>query len=381
MPSIRIPATILTTGISHTAAATFGGAQLQLILDTGSSVLAVDGGYYNPTTDPTATTTKLLQVVQYGSASFVGAVVQTTVSFPGAPPLPGTNLAVTYGGRKQSFDSAQGIIGLAYQCLDSATLMPADTWQNPYNADQISLGQPADLTPYLDQLATQGLAPLMFALALRRSMPSAALADPATDPLNQGLFILGGGIDCTDLYQAPLTTIAVVHAQFYNTNLLSVQVGTQPAINVPPVAPGRTAASNSIIDSGTNCLKLDHSLYTQVIATFSAINPEFATTLQQYAFTQGAACAQSTLNLPAWPPLLLTFQGPNGTQSTITIHPNHYWQFDAQGAGQAIAMICDDRGSGGGQSVLGLPIFTGYFVVFDRTASTGHGTIGFAPYK
>jgi hypothetical protein len=43
-------------------------------------------------------------------------------------------------------------------------------------------------------------------------------------------------------------------------------------------------------------------------------------------------------------------------------------------------MITGDGGSLAGQSILGLPLFAGHFVVFDRTASNGHGVISFADH-
>ena len=347
-----------------------------MLLDTGSGVLAVDGGFYDPGNDADATTTKLLQVVSYGSAAFVGAVVRTSIRFGNAAgiTLQGANLAVTYDGRRQTFGAAQGIVGLAYRALDSAFLMPADTWQTEYDADQVSLGQPADLDPYLDQLAAQGLSALKFAFSIHRSTPTVA----ADHSPNQGLFVLGGGAECSDLYTGALASIAVVHEQFFNVALRSIQIGNQPSIAVPPIAPGRTALSNAVIDSGTEALRLDQGLYTQVLAAFSAVDPNFASQLQAHAFDRGGGCDQSQLTLPRWPNLQFTFQGSDGTPTAITVHPGDYWQCDAGTPGRATAMICGDRGAGGGQSILGLPLMTSRFVAFDRTASNGHGAILFS---
>src|SRR5271165_6495567 len=94
---VRLPISLLVTGTSYTASLAIGsgGVPVNMLLDTGSSALAVDGGFYDPTADAGCTTTNLLQAVAYGSASFVGAVVRTAVGFgAGAPTLPGANLAV-----------------------------------------------------------------------------------------------------------------------------------------------------------------------------------------------------------------------------------------------------------------------------------------------
>jgi hypothetical protein len=382
MAALRIQASIAVTGTAYTAAATVGAAAVpvQLVLDTGSSVLAVDGGFYDPVADA-ATTTRYLQVVPYGSAFFVGAVVQTSVAFAGAAnaanlTLPAANLAVTYDSRRHTFGDAQGILGLAYKVLDSATLMPTDTWQTQYTADQISLGKEADLDPYLDQLSAQGLCSTICAFALQRSTPS--LADAA---LNQGIFVLGGGHDCTDLYDGAFTQTAIVHEQFYNVALLSVQVGAQPAIPAPAIAPGQQAASNAIMDSGTNTLILTQPLYLALLAAFNIARAGFGDLLQAHGYDRGGGCDQTKLDLTQWPPVIFVFQGLDGTPVRIELPPAEYWQFDTGTPGQATAMICGDRGSGGGQSILGLPLFTNRFVVFDRSATDGRGFVGFAAAK
>jgi hypothetical protein len=378
MPAaLRIPITNTLTGNDYTLALTVGGTQLNVLLDTGAGLLVVDGGGYDPSADPVAKTTPLLQTAPFQTGSFMAAVVVTSIGLPTAGTatvLPNANLAVTYQETSGIFGNADGILGLAYAALDTAYRMPADTFKTKYQADQLRLGQPADLEPFVSQLATAGLAPETFAFAVRRSMTSQALDDPTSDPLNNGLFILGPGSGCTDLYSGAFANVAVVHEQYYHTNLLSIQVGGG-TIAVPPAAPGGRVFSNSIIDSGASILKLDQGLYGKIIAAFAAVNPAFAEALQANA---GRGCDQRTLKLAAWPPLDLTFQGADGAPATIQIAPEDYWQFDCGQKGLAVAMMSGDNGALAGQSILGLPVFTGHFVVFDRTANNGHGVIGFA---
>jgi hypothetical protein len=389
MPAeLRIPTTNTIANIHYTMGLTLaaGATQFNLLLDTGAGLLVVDGGDggYNPATDAAAKTTKLLQTATFETGSFMAAVVRTPISLPvvgAATPviLPNANVAVTYQEKSGIFGNADGILGLAYAALDTALRMPADTFQTKYPADQIHLGQPADLDPFITQLADAGLAPDVFAFSVRRSMTSQASDDPDTDPLNSGLFILGGGHDCTDLYKGTFTNVAVVHEQYYGTNLQSVRVGTK-TIPVPPVAPGVRAFSNSIIDSGAFILKLDQGLYASIIAAFAAIRPAFAESLQASSTSAGSGCDQTTLKLADWPVLTLVFQGSDGTPAPVRIAPQDYWQFDCRQKGRAIAMITGDGGSLAGQSILGLPLFAGHFVVFDRTASNGHGVISFADH-
>jgi hypothetical protein len=385
MPSVlRIPINNALMGGDFTVPLSIGAGTepVNLLLDTGSSMLVVNGAAYDPSTDPNAATTQLLQTASFLSGTFMASVVRTSVGLAevAAGPvvtLPGANLAVTYDNRPGTFGQADGIFGLAYAALDTAYRMPADTWKNRYQASQLGLGQQADLDPYISQAANAGLVSEKFAFAVQRAVTRLVLDEPATDPLNLGLFVLGGGLDCTDLYTGPVNSVAVVHEQYYNTNLLTVQVGAQ-SINVPPAAPGARVASNSIIDSGASNITLDQGLYTRIIALFDTINPAFATALETYGPGSSSGCDQTQIDLTQWPPITLVFQGSDGGQASITLAPQDYWQFDSAGRGIATSTLCGDNGMLGGQSNFGLPIFCGRYVVFDRTASNGHGAISFA---
>jgi hypothetical protein len=380
---VRIPISNELTGDLYTVPilAGSGAVTANVLLDTGSSMLAVDGAVYKPSADTNATTTQLLQTASFGFGSYMAAVVRTNVALgetAGANvTLRAANLAVTYQLVQGTFDSADGIFGLAYSTLDTAYQMPADTSKNRYTADQLSLGRAADLDPYFDQLTAAGLVNGRFGFAVRRSIMSQADPGPATDALNGGLFVLGGGADCTDLYTGAMAQVAVVHEQYYNTNLLAVQVGDQ-STNVPPAAPGSRVASNSIIDSGAGMLKLDQGLYDRVLGMFRALNPDFAGVLQRYSPSAGSGGDQTQLDLTSWPPLRFVFQGSDGGRASVTVAPQDYFQFDSGQKGTATTALAGDNGSLAGQSNLGLPIFGGHFVVFDRTASSGHGWIGFA---
>jgi hypothetical protein len=60
------------------------------------------------------------------------------------------------------------------------------------------------------------------------------------------------------------------------------------------------------------------------------------------------------------------------------VQPQDYWQFDGYGAGTATAGLTSGGAPFPGQSILGLPIFAGRYVVFDRTGGTGRSVIKFA---
>lgn len=377
---IRMPISNVLMGSDYTGAISIGqnGVAANVILDTGSSTLAVQGSTYNPAQDPAAKTTRIAQEVQYGSGSWVGAVVQTTVGVAAGVTLPGVNLAVTYQTSSAMFGRADGILGLAYAPLNNAFLMAADTWKSRYQASQIANGKEADIDPYFSQLEEAGIVANLFGFYTKRSIMCMATATPATDPMNHGVFVIGGGSECTDLYTGGFTSVAVVDDLWYNTNLLSIQVGAQPPIRVPPLAPGAAGQSNSIVDSGTNSLVFAQGVYDQVVAAFGALNPDFAAALTQFSITANQGANQQQINLAAWPNLLLTLQGANGAPVVLTVTPANYWQFDALRTGMAIANMYGDGGSLGGQSILGLPLLNGYYTVFDRTAASGHGVINFA---
>ncbi len=107
---------------------------MNVIIDTGSSTLAVNGKDLNPTADK-GTVTNTAQEVQYGSGSWVGAVVLTSVGLSDAVLPKNVNLAVIYQESANMLGSAQGIWGLAYEKLNNSYLMPATTWKHKYDAD------------------------------------------------------------------------------------------------------------------------------------------------------------------------------------------------------------------------------------------------------
>jgi hypothetical protein len=377
---VKMPISNVLLGSDYTGAIMVGSGQVKLnvILDTGSSTLAVVSKDFNPTTDTGVTTTNIAQEVQYGSGSWVGAVVRTPVGIGGGVSLSSVNLAVTYRESASMFGNAQGIWGLAYRTLNNAFLMPANTWTHKYTISRIESGKVCDLDAYFGQLEAAGVVANKFAFYTKRSIVSAATGDPASDPLNQGFFIVGGGENETELFTGAFAHVAVLHDIYYNTGLVSVQVGNQPAINAPPVPPGSSNPSNSIVDSGTNSLIIDQTLFNQVLTAFGAIDASFPTMLKTYALGSSEGVDQTRIKLSAWPDLKFTLEGASGSPVTLTVPPGDYWQFDAVQKGVALANVFGDGGALGGMSILGLPLLNAYYTVFDRTLGGGRGMISFA---
>src|SRR5208282_4352163 len=100
--TIRIPITNVFMDGDYTGTILLGSKQkpANVILDTGSSTLSVDGKKYDPTRDSEAKITNIAQEVGYGDGSnWIGAVVQTDVRLgtgAQAAILPKANVAVAY---------------------------------------------------------------------------------------------------------------------------------------------------------------------------------------------------------------------------------------------------------------------------------------------
>ncbi len=381
---VRVPIDIALTGGNYAASIAVGAAQkpLHVILDTGSSMLVVDGAVFDPSEDPSVTPTQMVQRAEFASGTFMAAVMRGAVGLTTAPDtpaaaLPNANLAVTYDNPPGTFGQADGIFGLGFAALNKAFRMPANTWDTRYTAEQLNLGQETGLDPFFDQWVAAQRVANKFAFAIDRSTVREALDDPASDPANNGLFVLGGGAECDDLYTGPFTDVAIVHEEYYNANLTAIMVGDR-SMDVPPVAAGAKVVSNAIIDSGATNLMLDQTVYDRLIALFRTVNPDLAQALVTYAPNSGRGVGQSQIDLARWPPISFVMQGAGGNPAAIAVQPKDYWQFDTGQAGNASPVLVGDGGLLGGQSNLGLPLFAGHFVVFDRTGGTGRGLVGFA---
>lgn len=398
--TLRVPITNIYAGGDYTAQIKIGSSAVpaNVILDTGSSTLAVSAGLYAAHADTAMQATALAQDVIYGSGGWTGPVVTTTIAIglDGQEISIDTYLALTADQENQGFGNADGILGLAFNALNSAynlttyltqqSIHPPVTYPWPF---QIGNSAPAieqfatflkrmreeDLPPYFTVLETQDISKNIFAFYTLRSIPANRTQDPASDPLNNGYFILGGGPEQSDLYTGDFVNVDVVDDLWYNTNLLAVQVAGAEQVQAKPLPPqyAKTAKSNSIIDSGTNSLYLAPDVYTAIISSLNAVNPGFAQTAQQATFQHPISA--STLNLADWPDITFVLQGEDGRPASVTCSPSTYWQLDAFEAGQAVFMIAN---GGLVQSILGLPLLNNYYTVFDRTQDA-YGAIRFAP--
>jgi hypothetical protein len=379
MPKIvRIPITNVYMDGDYTGRILVGPHKqaMNVILDTGSSALALDGQKYQPDTAEGDRTTNLAQTDRYGDGSvgWTGAVLKTTVAVgDGASQVAilDANVAVAYEQTPDIFHAADGILGLAYAPLDDAYEMGRDTWANKYTGVEVSHGRRGDIQPYLTQLAGEDVVSDIVSFYTKRSFIHAGSGD-ANDPLNQGWMIIGGGEETTDLYTGGFETVEVLADAWYNTNLKAVVVGNAPPIAVPSRGP-HGMPSNSIVDSGTNTLNIGLHLLKAIVSKF---NPT------QQAMLNASALAQSyisagDLHLSTWPDITFVLQGLTG-DVRLRVAASDYWQVNASKIGQAAAAFSPGQE---GLAILGLPLMNGYFTIFDGEAEGGRGVIKFATSK
>jgi len=372
--TLQIPITNVYMDGDYTGIIEVGSQKvaLNVILDTGSSTLAVDGNVYDPTKDTTAQITDIAQEVAYGdNSSWVGGVVMTDIAVGTGNPLVLQKVAtaVAYHATKNMFDNSQGILGLAYTKLNNAYTMPGPTIPPHYTFNQIQSGQVTYLEPYFTQLESSGLVANKFAFYTLRSMINMATANPTTDPSNNGFLILGGGEEYTNLYTGDFQVARVVDDEYYNVNLKSITIGNSAPIAVSPPTKASGDASNAIVDSGTNGIYFDAPIFDQVVARFASLGLEDP--------IRAGYLPMNQLNLAAWPTLNLVLEGALGADITLQVAPDTYWQTNSPKAGYASLVIF----TGDSPSILGLPLMNNYFTVFDRSVDQGLGVVSFATIK
>ncbi len=380
--TVRLPITNVLMDGDYTGTIYIGSQKrpINVILDTGSSTLALDGSFYDAAKDSNAKITDIAQEVGYADGSnWMGAVVLTDViaGVGGqSVTLPQVNVAVAYHESSNMFQKSNGILGLAYTKLNNAFVLPGPTLPPKYTYNQIQSGKVTYVEPYFTQLEEAGLVANKFAFYTKRSMINMATGNPATDPLNNGFLILGGGEENTDLYTGSFQVARVVDDLYYNTNLKSIQVGNSAPIPVSPPTKASGNTSNSVVDSGTNGLILDQSLFDAVAHQFSSAADATLSDAMRAGYVP-----MSKLDLTSWPTLTFVLEGALGTDVSLEVTPGAYWQTNAPKPGYATAVLFGDNGQGNGQSILGLPLMNNYFTVFDRSVDKGLGVVSFASIK
>jgi hypothetical protein len=417
---LHLPTSLAWAKGAYTVPIAFGsGRQIaNLLLDTGSSTLVVLPHAYLPEGDATLVATSWAQEVRYGQGAWAGPVVRTQLSFGQGAHVCSVDAAEVsvIEAAAQDFHDADGIFGLAYSGLDVAHDVagylgrqgtePALTWPWPFtdgialdgtgldSSDLDSFGallrqQPrVTLRPLFTQLAQQGLVQDRFGLLVRRALVHVLddAADDATldaDPLNRGVMVLGGGEDCAALHTGVFQDVRIVHDLYYNANLLAVQVGDRPRIEVPPLDPqyAQRAASNAILDTGSSFLVLEAGVHDAVMGDLAAIDPRLQALGEKFwnTFrTSQHGIANAEVDARDWPVLTFYLEGEDGGEVALTCPPEHYWPRNAMYAGQSFFLLMSQLPGWPNESILGLPLLAGHYCLFDR-ACHGTGRVRMAP--
>ena len=407
--SLIIPITNIYDGSDYSATLLVGSnkAPVNVILDTGSSTLAVTPKAYAAANDTDLKPTTYAQWVMYGTGGWIGPVINTTLVFGTGPQvtLQAAPIAITDSQQKGNFTGVDGIMGLAYNGLNSAyefksyleKAYPKSPFTYPWpfksgghftifvnKFKQLITSQHipgTDIVPYFTELAQNGVVANKFAFYTKRSWVHLATtnkAQIAKDPLNQGFFILGGGEEQTDLFTGDCLDVDVQADLYYNTNLVAVQVaGSDPVNALPLQQEYNYMVSNSIVDSGTSDLSLSKDVYDAITASLQKLDPSFITQIN------GAAqngVAMTDLDLAKWPDINFILSGLTGNEVTLTCTPETYWQVNFPAPGRASFQINGPVEESANQSILGLPLMNNYYTVFDRSLDS-NGIIRFATIK
>jgi hypothetical protein len=402
--AIKIPISNVYGGGDYTAPIYIGSkkAVANVILDTGSSTLAVTQSAYQAAADTNLQPTSLAQDILYGTGGWAGPVINTTLNFGAQTQkvtLTNAPIAVADLQEPNNFGAADGILGLAYNSLNTAysaqsylsrrNVNPPVTypWPFPTGVSKTGVTQllrlfealpSAPIPAYFTQLAQNGVVANKFAFYTRRSMvhvtkAEETMADAVADPLNQGWFILGGGEEQTDLFTGAFVSVNVVADDYYNTVLKSVQVHGSASVAVKPLESQyqKFMFSNSIVDSGTNSLALANDVYEAIIKGITKVAAKFG------KLVKASEVPEKDIDISKWPPITFTLEGADGSDVALTIEPGTYWQFGAPAPGKASFAIETLGATAPSQSILGLPLLNNYYTVFDRS-TTAFGAVSFA---
>ena len=381
-----------------------GRSPANLVLDTGSSTLAVCRTAYAPEQDAALVATPWAQDIQYGNGAWAGPVLRSSLALGEGRHARRINDALfalieTPG---QPFRQADGIFGLAYRELDPAHdltsllaqrgVAPPLSWPWPLTGDAAALRaeilqQPrVDITPAFSALEEEGVVRDQFALTVPRAVVHVAgegLSDHAlaADPLNRGVLVMGGGPEAQSLYHGAFQDIRIVHDLYYNANLRGLRVGDGPLVPAPPLADSDVArlGSNAMLDTGSSFLVLEASLHAAVMAAFAAHDPRLPALVERFnaAFQHQQGLPNHAVVHADWPDLHLHLESPQGGDTVVRIPASHYWPHNALHAGQSLFLLMAALPHFPRQSILGLPLFAGRYAVFDRRAA-GLGTVRLA---
>lgn len=387
----------------------------ELVLDTGSSTLVVTKDAYESKSDRELQATSYAQCIRYGMGGWYGPVVKTGVDMithDGKMVLDDSHVSIAIEYPEGCFAEADGILGLAFrelndshclkEYLSNESISPQVTY--PWKDTQIESqtikefkqflrsNPKYELKPYFTKLEEQGISANKFSFATRRSsihhsQHGLKPEELRKDPLNQGMFILGGGEEDTDLYDGEFSRLKVIDDVYYNVRLLKVKVAGFDAFDAP-LLEGKNIEryhSNAFIDTGASLIVLDNVVFNYIIECFEKISPDFKKILEPFLTfeykEEGIPAEQIDLN--KWPDIEFIFEASDdSSESEVSLicKADDYWQINAPTFGQASFKIISQLPGWPDQSILGLPLISDYYVIFARFEGE-FGDIKFAKLK
>lgn len=404
--SITLPINITRAMGAYSVKIHLGSEQVpvHVMLDTGSSTLAVQLQPYDPETDQNLTATPFAQDVVYGSGGWAGPVIKTHVGLDHEDDicLEHAPLAILSNQQQNNFMGTDGIWGLAYHHLNKsydvsawlAAQKPplAKTYPWPFDIENtpgaiadfrkfLKAFPEQDITPSFTAFEEAKVVPNQFTMITHRSVKCVpedhmSQADMEALEVNQGQWIIG-----TYFNNRERQTIKVIHDAYYNVVLTSVQVAGFDPCPAPPLdeAHVHNFFSNAIIDSGSSFLVLQKALYAYVLNCFDQIDPQLRQQIDDFnqAREQNQPYRNDAFDLNLWPTLHFTFESTGGQEETLSVPASQYWQQHADGPEQWFCTLLNQLPKWPDQSILGLPLMNGYACTFDR--STGkNGLIHFS---
>jgi hypothetical protein len=394
----------LTLGIGAYTTKLYIGSEkiaVDVLIDTGSSTLAIDLKKYQPANDIHLTTTTFAQDVVYGQGGWAGPVIHTQIELNHNErmKLSSAPIAITSDSSQQNFQQADGIWGLAYHHLNKAynveqhlnTLTPTRTatYPWPFIIEDTPDGI-ASFKKYLRSFPEQDITPLFtafeenqitanqFTLITHRSIeyvPNTGMSIDhiSAEALNQGQLIIGSFNS-----SHAKRSIQVLHDAYYNVNLISFRVAGFDACLAPPLDSKHLNSffTNAIIDSGCSFLVLQKQLYNYLTTCLDQLNPQLNNTIEQFnsAYKNNVDYQNKHFDLSLWPELYFSFSGMQQEEVELCLRPQQYWQQHAKGPDNWFFMLMPQLPQWPDQTICGLPLLNAYTCVFDRS-DTANGVI------
>lgn len=408
-------------------------APVNVIVDTGSSTLVIEHNRYQPSTDKSLKATTIAQEIGYGIGGWAGPLVHTQLHLLDHQEntlVAETSVAIVEAEPTQMFGDADGILGLAYKHLNKTfditeflkaqNISPQVSLPWPFTIDK-SVAADAkpplfnslksfksflwqypehDLKALFTQLADSYFMPNSFGFSVKRSSihvqdnainaakvsneTPAQQAQLQQDPLNKGELILGDALNHYGHSEEDFVTIDVFHDIYYNAELISVTIGDNTPITAPPLSEKhvKNYYTNAIIDTGANLIVLPNTLFENIRNALIEHNSEFEPLIDAFKSieAQYQGIAQEKLDLSQWPNITFTFKGENGEPVDLVCPPSHYWQTNTPTNNTACFKLLGQLPNWPNQSIIGLPLISRYYAVFDR-AVNATGVIRFAQHK